>query len=118
MNNYPRVLIIEDTKPLALAYEAYLSKEPYQVDLAFDGAQASFLVKQTRYDCILLDLHLPDIDGSELMKQFQESDIDTPIIAMTAFGSVDIAVELLRSGAVDFLEKPLQCYKISYHAKK
>jgi two-component system repressor protein LuxO len=112
MNNYPRVLIIEDTKPLALAYEAYLSKEPYQVDLAFDGAQASFLVKQTQYDCILLDLQLPDIDGSELMKQFQESGIDTPIIAMTAFGSVDIAVELLRSGAVDFLEKPFSATRL------
>ena len=106
MTSTPKVLLVEDTASLAATYQAYVSDLPIQLLVAEDGETAKSLIDSERPDILLLDLVLPDISGQDILQWMKEIDIDTDVIVMTAHSTVEVAVEVMQSGAQDFLEKP------------
>lgn len=101
-----RILLVEDTPALARTYRAFLASEPYTLDHVESGLAAQEALKNNAYDLVLLDLRLPDISGEDVMAWMRKTGLDVPVIVVTAQGSVGVAVEAMRAGAVDFLMKP------------
>ncbi len=101
-----RILLVEDTPALARTYKGFLRGEDFVVDHVETGTAAREALKKGEHDLVLLDLRLPDIPGEEVMAGMRRDGIDLPVIVITAQGSVGVAVEAMRSGAVDFLMKP------------
>lgn len=101
-----RVLVIEDNKKTA-DYLCQGLKENYFIpEAAYDGQEGLFLATQHSYDCIILDVMLPILDGFALIKRFREINQKTPIIFLTARGEVDDRVKGIELGADDYLVKP------------
>ena len=101
-----RILIIEDSPSLARTYEAQLKRDAAAIEIAEDGAAGERAMGAGRPDCILLDLNLPDSNGMDILKAWRASGITTPVIVITANGSINIAIDAMREGATDFLVKP------------
>ena len=100
------ILLVEDTPALARTYKGFLREEDYKVEHVETGGAAKEALKRGEIDLVLLDLRLPDISGQEVMAWMQETGLDIPVIVITAQGSVGVAVDAMRAGAVDFLMKP------------
>jgi two-component system copper resistance phosphate regulon response regulator CusR len=101
-----RALIVEDEDRLARSLERGLREATWTVDATSTVADAWRLVKLNPYDAIVLDLGLPDADGSVLLQKLREARIDTPVLILTARGSVEDRVAGLTAGADDYLPKP------------
>lgn len=101
-----RVLLVEDEKKIANFIERGLKEEHYTVDVADDGEKALYLTEINQYDLIVLDRILPFKDGLSICKELRSQKNDTPILMLTARGSVKDKVEGLDSGADDYLAKP------------
>lgn len=101
-----RILLVEDTPALARTYKGFLRGEAFAVDHVETGGAAKEALKAGEHDLVLLDLRLPDIPGEEIMTWMRETGMDLPVIVITAQGSVGVAVDAMRAGAVDFLMKP------------
>jgi len=99
-----RILIVEDEEKLRRVIELQLQSAGFEVDKAASAEEAMKLTD--RADLILTDLRLPGMDGLELMSLLRRQNSGTPVIVMTAFGTVESAVQAMKSGAVDFLPKP------------
>lgn len=106
MPDLGRLLIVEDTPSLARTYQAHLRHEFSEIAIADTGAKAIDAVDTQAPDCILLDLKLPDADGLDLLDRWISAAVATPIIVITANGSMSVAVDAMRRGAVDFVVKP------------
>jgi DNA-binding response OmpR family regulator len=100
------VLVVEDEEKIARAIERVLTAERYATDLAADGVAALALAGEQVYDVILLDRMLPDLDGVEVLHLLRSRGVHTPVLMLTALGSLDHRVEGLDSGADDYLAKP------------
>ena len=100
------VLVVEDEKKLATLLRRVLMEERHTVDVANDGIAGFDLAGSDTYDLVILDLMLPGMDGIEILKEMREADIETPVLMLTARGSVEDRVTGLRSGADDYLVKP------------
>ncbi len=103
-----KILLVEDEQKLAQALTKGLSLEGYTVDTIADGKKALTRISLHRsdYDLIILDLMLPSMDGHEICKQAREMNITIPILVLTARNETDTKVQLLLSGADDYLVKP------------
>ena len=101
-----RVLIVEDEAKIAKAIERVLLAERISVDIADDGVAALGLADQQAYDVILLDRMLPDLDGVEVIRLLRARGVATPILMLTALGTLDHRVSGLDAGADDYLAKP------------
>lgn len=99
-----RILIIEDEKSIADMTKLCLTKNGYICEAVYDGMSATQAIEQKRYDLILLDVMLPDIDGYDLIDYIKQFDI--PVIFVTAKTSVTDRVKGLRLGAEDYISKP------------
>ncbi len=106
MDEPAKILLVEDVRSLARTYVEYLRDQPYDVTHVETGAAAIEAIRKEPPAAILLDLHLPDMDGMEIIKQCAEQEIPSQIVVITATGSLKIAVEAMRNGAADFLVKP------------
>ena len=103
-----RLLIVEDKESLALMLKEAVESEGLEADLASNGNDAMRrLAEGRRYFAVVTDLRLPGADGISVLKQAKESDPECPVIVMTAFGTIDNAVEAMKLGAFDFIQKPL-----------
>jgi DNA-binding NtrC family response regulator len=100
------ILLVEDTPALSHLYSTLLRKSGYSVEVAATAAEAQELHARDRHGLVLLDLMLPDGDGIDVLRAMRRSDPDVRAIVITAHGSVNRAVEAMRSGAHDFLVKP------------
>ena len=100
------LLLIEDSASLAAMYAEYLRDEPISIRSALTGKDALASMQEMPPEVVLLDLKLPDISGQEILSWIKEQGLPCAIVVMTAHGSVDIAVEVMRLGAHDFLQKP------------
>jgi two-component system repressor protein LuxO len=100
------VLLVEDSLSLATAYMEYLAKVPYNITHVTTGGEALEIINSQAPNAVLLDLELPDMNGREILEHIREQAIPTAVIIITAHGSVDVAVDVMRAGAVDFVEKP------------
>jgi len=112
MEALPKVLIIDDEKAIRRALKDILEYEKFSVDLADDGISGVELVKTNTYDIILCDIKMPDMDGIEVLEAIQEMNCDTPIIMISGHGTVETAVEAIKKGAFDFIEKPLDLNRL------
>ncbi len=99
-------LIVEDEEKIARAIERVLTAERYATDVAGDGVGALALAADRAYDVILMDRLLPDLDGLEVLRLLRARGNDTPVLMLTALGTLDHRVEGLDSGADDYLAKP------------
>ena len=98
------ILVVEDEEKLRRVVELQLKTAGYEVEQAGSAEAAMKLAE--RADVILTDLRLPGLSGLELLEQLRRQDSHTPVIVMTAFGSIETAVEAMKAGAADFLPKP------------
>jgi DNA-binding NtrC family response regulator len=103
-----RLLIVEDKESLGLMLRETVEAEGFEAEIASTGAQAvRWLAEGRRYVAVLTDLRLPGADGITVLRQAKETDPDCPVIVMTAFGTIENAVEAMKLGARDFIQKPL-----------
>ncbi len=101
-----RVLIVEDETKIARAIERVLTAERFSTDIAEDGVAALALAGERDYDVILLDRMLPDLDGMEVLRLLRSRGVRSPILMLTALGTLDHRVAGLDAGADDYLTKP------------
>src|ERR1700736_3203568 len=101
-----RILVVDDEADIRESLEILLSAEGYSIDLAQNGAEGLRRAEAGNYDLILLDLMMPDRSGMEVLKEVRERDSETPIFMITAYGSAEVAVSALKSGANDYFSKP------------
>ncbi|MBP6405490.1 MAG: sigma-54 dependent transcriptional regulator [Proteobacteria bacterium] len=103
----PRILVVDDEPDLRTLYELTLLREGYRVDAAATLAEAGELLADSRFDCVITDMRLPDGLGLELLRQLQTQQRAERCIVMTAYGSAENAVDALKAGAFDYLTKPV-----------
>ena len=106
MTNFDRLLIVEDTPSLSRTYAAHLEDMFKHIQIAETGREAETAVNAQTPSCILLDLKLPDANGLDLLDSWITQALPAPIIVITANGSMGVAVDAMRRGAVDFVVKP------------
>lgn len=105
----PRVLLVEDEQNLAAGLKLNFELEGYAVDVAGSGRQAGeFLLRGANYDVIVLDVMLPDTDGFALCRRLRDGGDFTPVLMLTALGTIDDRVAGLEAGADDYLAKPFE----------
>jgi DNA-binding NtrC family response regulator len=102
----PTILVVDDKDSMRNMLTQTLTEEGYRVDAAEDGKKALDLVKNKSYDLVLTDLKMPNIDGLELLSSVKEIDDETSVIVMTAYGTIEDAVNAMKRGAYDFITKP------------
>jgi two-component system repressor protein LuxO len=112
VNKAARVLLIEDSPSVAEIYLGYLRSEPYQLTHVTTGAEALAVIEQALPHALLLDLHLPDMNGMAILREVIRRSLPTSVVIITAHGSIDLAVEAMRSGAFDFLVKPFKADRL------
>lgn len=109
-----RILIVDDEKSIRNTLKEILEYEDHQVVLAENGEQALSVLEQGKLqiDTIFCDIKMPGIDGIEVLEKIQEMDLDAPVIMISGHGNIDTAVECIKKGAYDFIEKPLDLNRI------
>ena len=117
MTSDPKVLIVEDSAPQARLYEQYLKTSHLQLSVVSTGAAMQEFIKATPPDLILLDYKLPDTDGLKILNWMQKENFNCFVIVITGHSSVDVAVDMMRSGADDFLEKPVSASRLKTSVK-
>ena len=100
------ILVVEDEKKVGAFIKKGLEEDRYSVELAYDGDKGEELASQGSFDLIILDILMPKKDGLTLLKELRAKQIPTPVLMITAKGSVDDKVKGLDSGADDYLVKP------------
>ena len=108
----PQVLVIDDTKNIRIMLTQCLEFEGYTVTTASNGAEALELLSRRGFDLIFLDVRMPEISGTAVLRQMRQMGVGTPVIMITAFGTVKNAVECTQLGAVAYLQKPFTENKI------
>ena len=101
-----QLLLIEDEPKIAAFIQKGLNENGYELTIAYDGKLGLNMALHGEYDLIVLDIMLPFVDGLEICKQIRLSGINTPILMLTALGTLDDKVSGLRQGADDYLVKP------------
>jgi two-component system response regulator HydG len=102
-----RVLVVDDEASARNGYERLLKQAGYVVDLAEEGNNALQVAAEHPPDVVITDVKMPGMDGMQLLEKLREQDPDLPVIVVTAFGDVSVAVQAMRRGADDFLTKPV-----------
>jgi DNA-binding NtrC family response regulator len=104
--NKGRVLVVDDEADIRESLDVLLTLENYRVDLAVNGGEGLRRLESNSYDLVLLDLMMPDRSGMDVLAEIRERDRETPIFMITAYGSVEAAVQALKLGANDYFPKP------------
>ncbi len=114
----PSVLVVDDERTLARSIKAYLSESGYDAEVAGDAEHALDLLPKVRPDVVFADLRLPGMSGITLMQRIHEFDKAIPVIIMTAFGTIEGAVEAVKLGAFDYLKKPVDLEELKLLADR
>jgi DNA-binding NtrC family response regulator len=101
-----RILVIDDEPDIRESLEALLSSENYRVELAFNATEGLKKLETSTYDLVLVDLMMPDRSGMEVLEEIRLRDRETPLFMITAYGSIEVAVDALKRGANDYFAKP------------
>ena len=107
-----KILIIDDEKSIRNSLKEILEYEKHQTILASDGAEGINLVKQNNFDLILCDIKMPKIDGIEVLEEIMKINPEIPVIMISGHGNIETAVEAIKKGAFDFIEKPLDLNRL------
>jgi len=106
------VLVVEDESAISRQLQAALTGAGYAVDQAPDGARADFLAATERYDAVVLDLGLPQVDGLTLLRRWRDAGLAVPVLVLTARGSWHEKVQGIDSGADDYVSKPFRVEEV------
>jgi DNA-binding NtrC family response regulator len=102
-----KILLVEDEDTLRESLKRVFMRDGYEIDVTRDAETALKILEERSYDLIITDILLPGITGIELLKKYKEQNTDQLVIVMTAFASLETAVEALRGGAYDYIIKPV-----------
>lgn len=106
------LLVIDDERSIRNTLKDVLEYEKHHVDLAEDGPEGLEFVKKTEYDLVLCDIKMPKMDGIEVLQKIFEITSDVQVIMISGHGNIDTAVECIKKGAYDFIEKPLDLNRL------
>lgn len=112
------VLIVDDEKNYLVVLEALLSREGYETITSVNAGNVIQLIKESDLDLIITDMKMPGMSGMELLEEAKHIDPDIPVIIMTAFGTIEMAVEAMKKGAYDYITKPFQNEELMLTIKK
>lgn len=107
-----RILIIDDERAIRSSLKEILEYEKHEVELAEDGPSGIEIFEKNNFDVVLCDIKMPQMDGIEVLDKLQEMSSETPVIMISGHGNIDTAVEAIKKGAYDFIEKPLDLNRI------
>ena len=107
-----RILVVEDEVIIAKNIKKYLEQNHFTVDVSHAGEEGYHFAKQGKYDCIILDIMLPEMDGITICRNVRKLGIQTPIIMLTAKDSIADKVEGLNEGADDYVVKPFSLHEL------
>lgn len=107
-----KILIIDDTKNIRLMLTKCLELEGYHVTTAGNGKEAIELFNKEKFDLAFLDIKLPEIRGTEVLRKIRDMGVITPVIIITAYGTVKNAIDCTNLGAIAYLQKPFTAEKI------
>jgi DNA-binding NtrC family response regulator len=101
-----KILVIEDDNKIRSILKEILEEKNHEVDVAADGLEGFKKLEQGAYDLCLCDIKMPKMDGMEVLEKSKEAELGTNFIMISAHGTIDVAVEAVKKGAFDFLQKP------------
>ncbi len=107
-----KLLIIDDEKSIRNTLKEILEFEGHEVTLAADGAEGLAFATSNNYEVIFSDIKMPNMDGMELLDKLNEANVESSVIMISGHGSIDTAVECIKKGAFDFIQKPLDLNRI------
>ncbi len=107
-----KILIIDDEKSIRKALREILEFEKFKVDDAEDGMSGLEFLKKNSYNIVLCDIKMPKMDGMEVLEKIQNIAPDTPVVMISGHGNIETAVEAIKKGAYDFIQKPLDLNRI------
>ena len=107
-----KVLVVDDTKNIRTLLGIYLKLNDFEVLMATNGHEALSIIDTEPVDLIFLDIKMPEISGTEVLKRIRAKGITTPVVIMTAFATVKNAVDCTKLGALTYLQKPFTTDKI------
>lgn len=107
-----KILIIDDERAIRRALREILEFEEFEVEEAENGKNGFEKAKSGGYDIIFCDIKMPDMDGMEVLDALSKAEVSTPIIMISGHGNIDTAVQAIKKGAFDFIEKPLDLNRI------
>jgi two-component system, NtrC family, response regulator AtoC len=113
-----QILVVDDEPNLRRVLSALLDRDGYDVHTAEDGEQALEILREHHIDMLLSDLRMPKLDGMELLRRALAMDAELPVVIITAHGTVDNAVEALKTGAFDYITKPFDQTEVRTIVKK
>lgn len=108
----PRILVVDDEQSMCNFMEIMLTKEGYRVETTDSGPDAVERLRRDNYDLIIADLNMPDMTGIEVLREIRSFKADQDLIVMTAYASVDSAIEAMKEGAADYITKPFKVDEI------
>ena len=118
MHDKAKILIAEDEKGMRDVLEIFLQEEGFQTFIARDGKEAIEMLEQDIYDVVITDVKMPGADGFEVLKKTKEVSPHTVVIMITAFGTTEAAIEAIKLGAYDYIEKPFKIEEIRVVIKR
>ena len=107
-----KILIIDDERSIRNSLKEILLDEGYDVDVAENGVEGCAMVEKEKYDVIFCDIKMPEMDGMEALDRFTQMGIDSAIVMISGHGDIDTAVDCIKKGAFDFIQKPLDLNRI------
>jgi len=108
----PKILVIDDEKSIRTTLQEILQYESYEVDLASSGPEGLEMFDQKKYDIVLCDVKMPEMDGLEVLEKIFEKASDAQVIMISGHGNVENAVQAIKHGAFDFIQKPLDLNRL------
>ena len=107
-----KVLIVDDERAIRYSLKEILEMENYQVETAENGEEGLQKAEKEKYDAIFCDIKMPGMDGTEMLSRIMEEGIETPVIMVSGHADITTAVDCIKRGAFDFIEKPLDLNRI------
>jgi len=107
-----KILVIDDERAIRNSLKEILGDEGYDVDVAEDGPSGLAMVDKERYNIIFCDIKMPGMDGIEVLDKLNEEGIDSAIVMISGHGDIETAVDCIKKGAFDFIQKPLDLNRI------
>ena len=107
-----KILIIDDERSIRNSLKEILVDEGYDVDVAENGAQGCAMVDKEKYSVIFCDIKMPEMDGMEVLDRLGQMGVDSAVVMISGHGDIDTAVECIKKGAFDFIQKPLDLNRI------
>ena len=107
-----KILVIDDERSIRNTLKDILEFEKHQVVLAGDGKQGLEAAQSENFDIIFSDIKMPEMDGIELLTLLKEKEIEAPVVMISGHGNIETAVECIKKGAFDFIEKPIDLNRL------